>query len=149
MKSILKNKKIILLFRFILAFVFIYASIDKIINPIEFSNNIDNYHITPIFLNNIFALIIPWIELIVGCCLLFNILFEGAVNLTISLLVWFIFILTQALLRGIDLNCGCFDLLEKSNDVNLRLEMINRIVQDMIYLFMAFVLKIRNRVKWK
>ena len=147
MKSILKNKKIILLFRFILAFVFIYASIDKIINPIEFSNNIDNYHITPIFLNNIFALIIPWIELIVGCCLLFNILFEGAVNLTISLLVWFIFILTQALLRGIDLNCGCFDLLEKSNDVNLRLEMINRIVQDIIFLFMAFVLKIRNTVK--
>ena len=149
MKSILKNKKIILLFRFILAFVFIYASIDKIINPIEFSNNIDNYHITPIFLNNIFALIIPWIELIVGCCLLFNVLFDGAVNLTIGLLVWFIFILTQALLRGIDLNCGCFDLLEKSNDVNLRLEMINRIVQDIIFLFMAFVLKIRNRVKWK
>ena len=147
MKSILKNKKIILLFRFILAFVFIYASIDKIINPIEFSNNIDNYHITPIFLNNIFALIIPWIELIVGCCLFFNILFEGAVNLTIGLLVWFIFILTQALLRGIDLNCGCFDLLEKGNDVNLRLEMITRILQDIIFLFMAFILKIRNTSK--
>ena len=147
MKSILKNKKIILLFRFILAFIFIYASIDKIINPIEFSNNIDNYHITPILLNNIFALIIPWIELIVGCCLLFNVLFDGAVNLTIGLLVWFIFILMQALLRGIDLNCGCFDLLEKSNDVNLRLEMINRIVQDIIFLFMAFLLKIRNRLQ--
>ena len=68
--------------------------------------------------------------------LFFNVLFDGAVNLTIGLLVWFIFILMQALLRGIDLNCGCFDLLEKSNDVNLRLEMINRIVQDIIFLFM-------------
>ena len=73
MKSILKNKKIILLFRFILAFIFIYASIDKIINPIVFSNSIDNYHITPISLNNIFALVIPWIELVVGFCLLFNV----------------------------------------------------------------------------
>ena len=133
----------------ILAFIFIYASIDKIMNPIEFSNSIDNYHITPISLNNIFALIIPWVELIVGFCLLFNVLFHGAINITIGLLIWFIFILTQALLRGINLDCGCFDLLEKADDVNLRTEMINRIVQDIIFLLMAFVLKIRSKIKWK
>jgi len=149
MKNILKNKKIILLFRFILAFIFIYASIDKIINPIVFSNSIDNYHITPISLNNIFALLIPWIELVVGFCLLFNVFYGGAVNLTIGLLIWFIFILTQALFRGINLDCGCFDLLEKADDVNLRVGMINRIVQDIFFLLMAFVLKIRNNMKWK
>ena len=147
MKNILKNKKVILLFRCLLGFMFIYASVDKIIHPIDFSNNIDNYHITPIILNNIFALIVPWMELIIGLCLLFNILFDGAVNLTIGLLVWFIFILTQALFRGINLDCGCFDLLEKADDVNLRTEMINRIVQDIIFLLMAFVLKIRNKIK--
>ena len=149
MKNILKNNKILLLFRFILAFIFIYASIDKIMNPLEFSNSIDNYHITPISLNNIFALIVPWIELVVGFCLLFNVLFDGAVNLTIALMIWFIFILTQALFRGINLDCGCFDLLEKTDDVNLRAEMINRIVQDVFFLLMAFVLKMRDKIKWK
>ena len=58
-------------------------------------------------------------------------------------------LLTQALFRGIDLHCGCFDLLEKTNDVNLRVEMINRIVQDIILLFMAYILKIRDKIKWK
>ena len=147
MKKILKNQKLILLFRLILGFVFIYASIDKIINPMEFSDNIDNYHITPVFVNNIGALVLPWIELVVGVCLIFNVLFDGAVSITIVLLVWFIFILTQALFRGIDLHCGCFDLLEKTNDVNLRVEMINRIVQDIILLFMAYILKIRDKIK--
>ena len=147
MKYILKNNKILLLFRFILAFIFIYASIDKIMNPLEFSNSIDNYHITPISMNNIFALIVPWIELVVGFCLLFNVLFDGAVNLTIALMIWFIFILTQALFRGINLDCGCFDLLEKTDDVNLRAEMINRIVQDVFFLLMAFVLKMRDKIK--
>ena len=147
MKQIFLNKNVFLCFRIILSMVFIYASYDKIINPIAFSDTIDNYHITPIILNNIFALIIPWLELIIGFCLLFNVLFDGAVNLTIGLLIWFIFILIQALFRGIDLHCGCFDLLEKSNDVNLQLEMITRIVQDIIFLFMAFILKIRNTVK--
>ena len=147
MKQILLNKNVLLCFRIILSMVFIYASYDKIINPIAFSDAIDNYHITPIILNNIFALIIPWLELIIGLCLLFNVLFDGAVNLTIGLLIWFIFILIQALFRGIDLDCGCFDLLEKGNDVNLRLEMITRILQDIIFLFMAFILKIRNTSK--
>ena len=90
MKKILKNQKLILLFRLILGFVFIYASIDKIINPMEFSDNIDNYHITPVFVNNIGALVLPWIELVVGVCLIFNVLFDGAVSITIVLLVWFI-----------------------------------------------------------
>ena len=149
MNSIFKYSNFIIIARCILGIIFIYASIDKIIDPIAFSSSIDNYHITPIFLNNIFALIIPWIELIVGCCLLFNVLFDGAVNLTIGLLIWFILILTQALFRGINLDCGCFDLLEKADDVNLRTEMINRIIQDIIFLLMAFILKIRNKIKWK
>ena len=45
MKQILLNKNVILCFRIILSMVFIYASYDKIINPIAFSDTIDNYHI--------------------------------------------------------------------------------------------------------
>ena len=51
----LENPKLILLFRVILGIIFIYASIDKIIDPLKFSNTIDNYHITPVSLNNLAA----------------------------------------------------------------------------------------------
>ena len=36
----LENPKLILLFRVILGIIFIYASIDKIIDPLKFSNTI-------------------------------------------------------------------------------------------------------------
>ena len=62
---------IALLCRVILGIVLIYASIDKIIDPVSFSDSIDNYHISPYILNNIAALIIPWIELLIGLCLIF------------------------------------------------------------------------------
>ena len=74
MKHVFKYINMMLIARLILAFVFIYASIDKIIDPLSFSNTIDNYHISPYQLNNIAALIIPWLELIIGICLLINVL---------------------------------------------------------------------------
>ena len=140
------TEKITLLFRIILGVVFIYASIDKIINPLDFSNSIDNYNITPVQLNNLAALIIPWIELIVGLCLVLGILIRGSSVIVILLLLWFIFILSQALYRGINLDCGCFNLLDTSKDVNLRFEMFKRIAQDIILLFMVFYVKRNN--KW-
>ena len=66
MRSFFHNKKVVLICRFILGIIFIYASIDKIANPIEFSNAIDNYHIIPSQLSNLVALVIPWVELFIG-----------------------------------------------------------------------------------
>ena len=137
----LTNPKLILLFRIFLGIIFIYASIDKIIDPLKFSDAIDNYHITPIQLNNLAALIIPWIELVVGVFLILGIYVRGSSLIVISLLIWFIFILSQALVRGINVNCGCFNLAEQVNDVNLRADMIKRIIEDVVFILMAFLVK--------
>ena len=145
MNRLYENSKVILLARIILGIVFIYASIDKIANPIDFSNAIDNYHISPVQLNNLAALIIPWVELIVGICLIFGIFLEGASIISICLLIFFIFIISQAFARGIDLHCGCFDLAQKEvKDGNIKLEMIKRIVEDFVFLFLAIIIKKRK-----
>ena len=146
MKKILQHSNLVFIFRIILGITFIYASIDKIADPLTFSNSIDNYHITPVFLNNLFAIIIAILELILGLCLITGILIDGALSIIIFLLIWFVFIISQALVRGIDLHCGCFDLASKSiNDVNLRLEMFKRIIEDFVFLFMAFFIKYRKK----
>ena len=62
-----------LISRIILGIIFIYASYDKILNPVGFSENIHNFHVTPTAVENLAALIIPWIELIVGIFLIFGI----------------------------------------------------------------------------
>ena len=99
MKKILTNKYLLLIFRLCLGSVFIYASIDKIIDPRTFSNLIDNYHITPYLLNNIFALFIPWMELIIGVLIILKRYYQPSLEIMILLLLWFIFILSQAVLR--------------------------------------------------
>ena len=145
MRRLFKNSKVVLVSRIVLGLVFIYASIDKIINPLDFSNAIDNYHITPIMLNNIIALIIPWIELIIGICLITGVFLDGSSIISIILLLIFIFMISQALIRGIDLHCGCFDLTEKSaDDVNLKLKMFKRIIEDFVFLLLAFIIKNRD-----
>ena len=145
MNRLYENSKVVLLARIILGVVFIYASIDKIANPIDFSNAIDNYHISPVQLNNLAALIIPWVELVVGLFLVFGIFLEGSSLISICLLMFFIFIISQALVRGIDLHCGCFDLSQKAiSNENIKLEMIKRIIEDFVFLFLAFIVNKRK-----
>ena len=146
MKNIISNRYVVLLSRFILGVIFIYASIDKIIDPISFSATIDNYHISPYSLNNIAALVIPWIELIVGVFLIFGIFISGSSFIAILLLLFFIFILTQALLRGINVNCGCFDLnADTLEDSQLKIKMIRRILEDILFLGLAFIINKGNK----
>ena len=60
------NKYLIVGCRLILGAVFIYASYSKIIDPSKFSSTIDLYKATPISINNLIALIVPWVELLIA-----------------------------------------------------------------------------------
>ena len=144
----MKSLNITLIFRLIIGMIFIYASYDKIINPIDFSDNIHNYHVTPIFVENLAALIIPWIELIVGISLILGVFLDGAISITIALLIFFIFILSQAVFRGIDVHCGCFKSEADIGTTDLRMELIKRIIEDFILLGMSIAIKLRNKFKF-
>ena len=146
MKNIFKINNMMFIARLLLAFVFIYASIDKIIDPQSFSDNIDNYHISPYQFNNLAALVVPWLELIIGVCLLINVFLAGASFISIGLLVFFIFIISQALFRGINIDCGCFDLNSSNlDDIELRLKMIRRILEDFVFLGLAIFINLNSR----
>jgi len=126
--------------RIILGVVFIIASYHKILDPASFSNNIHNFHITPSAVENLAALSIPWLELILGVFLIFGVFLEGSISLTIGLYIFFIFILSQAVFRGIDVHCGCFKSIQNSDVANLRQDMLKRIVEDIIFLCMSVYL---------
>ena len=108
MRSILSNKYLLLLIRIFLAFIFIYAGVQKISNPSDFSQAIANYKLLPIGLVNIFALGLPWIEVISGILLLFGILVKENSFIISLLLAVFIGAIIISLARGLDITCGCF-----------------------------------------
>ena len=141
----LKSLNLPLIFRIILGVIFIYASYHKILDPVAFSDNIHNFHITPTFVENLVALIIPWMELIVGVFLIIGVFLEGSVSITISMLVFFIIILSQAVFRGIDVHCGCFKTEADVGVTDLRFELIRRIVEDFLLLGMAFVVRMGDK----
>lgn len=108
LKKILFNPCFTFLLRVVLGIVFIYASLDKIANPEQFSKAIRNYHFLPVIFINIFALVLPMAEILAGLCLLSGFLTRSSA-LTIGLLLFiFIIAISSALIRGIDINCGCF-----------------------------------------
>ena len=130
MMSLLKNKWVIFAFRISLGVVFLYASFEKIRDPGSFSANIQNYQILPYGITNLIAILLPWVELYVGACLILGVFVDGAVLLSAGMLVLFIVALGQALARGLDIECGCFS--QEGSLVGL-----NTLLRDLIWLAMA------------
>jgi len=134
---------LVLVSRLILGGVFIYASIDKIINPGDFAKIIGNYHVLPLGLENLVAIVLPWLELIAGVCLIIGVMVDGATILVVLMNIVFIFAITQALARGISIECGCFSV---SSDAGSTIG-IKTILRDIGYLFLAYIVyyrKVRN-----
>ena len=143
-----KNRIIEIVFRLILGVTFIYASIGKIVDPAQFSSAIHNFGVTPLYIENIIALYLPWLELIIGLGLILGIFYRASLNIIIVLLVLFTLLILQAYLLGKSIDCGCFVhemTLEKKSEV--RAHMLKRIVEDIILLAMAAFLKYRLIVK--
>ena len=139
MKKYFKGPLVILC-RLVLGGVFIYASLDKIANPAEFAKAIGNYHVLPFGLENLLALFLPWLELLTGIFLIAGIMVDGATILIISMNIVFIFAISQALARGISIECGCFSVsTEGGSNIGFQ-----TILRDFVYLIMAFIIFYRQ-----
>ena len=137
---------IALLCRVILGIVLIYASIDKIIHPVEFAKAIGNYNVLPFGLENLLGIVLPVLELLVGTCLVLGIMIDGAAIIAAGMMVVFIIAISQALFRGIDINCGCFKVTVENGGHQVG---IRRIIEDFIYLGMALIVLSRGERKWE
>jgi len=108
MTKITVNEKIIFLIRIIVGFVFVYASIHKIADPESFAKSIENYRILPLFSVNVVAIIVPWVELIVGLFLMFGVFIKASSSIATFLMLFFSLLVFVTIIRGIDISCGCF-----------------------------------------
>jgi len=124
---------IVLIARLLIGVILIYASVDKIANPAEFAQAIYNYHIISFGLENTMAVIIPWLELIIGLCLIFGIFIDGASFLVIVLMVTFITAISYAIISGYNIECGCG--LKPGELVGMK-----KIIEDFIYLILALII---------
>ncbi len=113
----MKGPLIPILVRFVLGVVFLYASLDKIIYPSAFAQTVHHYQVFPNLLVNLTAIVLPWLEMILGLFLISGIWLPGAVLLCNILLSAFLVLLLSAILRGLDIDCGCFVISRDSESV--------------------------------
>jgi putative oxidoreductase len=88
--------------------LFIYAGIVKIIDPVEFARDIDNYKMLPWRLGIFLALYLPWLEIFCGLALITRLLYRAGVFIVTALMTVFIVASIIAKARGLDVSCGCF-----------------------------------------
>ncbi len=109
----LKTPVIPLAVRLFLGFVFLYASVDKILHPAAFAETIYNYRILPECLIHWVAIILPWVELLLGCFLILRMWLPGGSFLSTLLLLIFLGSVAFNMARGLDIQCGCFSTSEE------------------------------------
>jgi uncharacterized membrane protein YphA (DoxX/SURF4 family) len=108
LKGIISSKYFVLAIRLVLGIVFIYAAIDKIAHPAGFAQSIYNYRMLPHGFINFMALTMPWLEIICGGLIVAGVFVRGSALLIGFMLLVFIVAISFALVRGLDISCGCF-----------------------------------------
>ncbi len=102
-------RRILTLFaRLMLGGIFIYASYDKIRHPAAFAKAVYNYQILPDGFINLTAIVLPWLELVLGSFLIIGFWLPGTVVICNLLLMTFTGALLFNMARGLDIGCGCF-----------------------------------------
>jgi uncharacterized membrane protein YphA (DoxX/SURF4 family) len=94
--------------RLLLGGIFIYASFPKLLRSDEFARLVNGYRILHPDLVNLVGVTLPWIEFVAGALLVIGILPRSSALVLAGLLALFIAAGGLALLRGLEIECGCF-----------------------------------------
>jgi putative oxidoreductase len=94
--------------RLLLAGVFLYAGYLKGSDPVAFAGQVAAYQVLPYAFNYLVAAMLPFVEVLCGVLLLINQRVRPALLVIFSLNTVFMIALVSLLLRGLDIDCGCF-----------------------------------------
>lgn len=120
--------------RLVLGGVLMWAGLAKISEPALFAMTVRAYNVLPNAFINGFAVVVPWMEIAAGACLLAGFWSRSGALAALALLWSFGVALVVNIYRGADLDCGCFGLDGTRGSLNAAL------VQDLLLIACSVVL---------
>ena len=130
-----KNRTVLLVFRIVLGGLFVYAGAVKALAPLDFAQGIRNYQLVGQSLSFIAALVLPWLEILAGAFLVAGVWKRGAALVVSGLLVFFIILTAVTMIRGLDIDCGCFGAIDRKAGLSVLLEDLGMLVLGLALLF--------------
>ena len=102
------RKFLALALRIVLGGVFLYAGGLKIADPAAFAGSVAAFKILPTFGNYLVAAVLPWMEVLCGLLLVIGVRNRPAATLILLMNLVFAVAIASAIIRGLDIDCGCF-----------------------------------------
>ena len=128
--------------RIALGAIFIYAALLKIADPVAFAGSVAAYRIVPYFASYLTAAVLPFLELLCGVLLVLGYRVKAGALIIAAMNLVFIAALASAIVRGLDIDCGCF---RQGGDKTSPWVAMAR---DVVFLAMALIaLKLETREK--
>ena len=131
----LKNKTLLVVFRLALGGLFVYAGVVKVLDPLDFAQNIRNYRLVGQSLSFMAAVVLPWLEILAGVALAAGIWKRASALIISGLLVFFIVLTLVTIARGLDVECGCFGALSRKSGFGVILEDLGMLFMGLVLLF--------------
>jgi putative oxidoreductase len=103
--------RLAILFRVVVGGIFLISGLAKLADPVRFLLTLREFQLLPGVLESFLAVYLPWLEFLLGLCLVFGILHRTASLLIAGLNGFFIVAIGSVMARGIEVDCGCFGLL--------------------------------------
>ncbi|HNZ03182.1 MAG TPA: MauE/DoxX family redox-associated membrane protein [Myxococcota bacterium] len=108
LNDVLTSSWLLVPMRLYIGVVFLVACVHKIVNPAMFAVDVATYQILPLYLINLMAIVLPWIELAAASMLILGFRARAAAVLTSGMMLVFIVAISVALSKGLQMSCGCF-----------------------------------------
>lgn len=128
MIKIFQNKYFLFTLRILLGALFIFSAATKMADLNYFVKSLENYKLLPAESLNLFALIIPWIELLIGIFLIIGFFVKESALIGSIMMIVFIIAIGISLARGLNIDCGCFGTVDGSKVG------ISKLIEDFIIL---------------
>ena len=92
----------------VMGVLFLVAALGKLSDLNAFAREVHNFRMLHPAMENVFALTLPWIELIAALSLLLGIRPRSGALVVAVLMSVFTVGVAQAIVRNLDITCGCF-----------------------------------------
>ena len=125
------------IFRIIIGGIFLVSGLAKISDPIRLIFTLRDFKLFPEIIVPFTAIYLPWLEFILGLLIIVGLLYRTSSLMLAFLNFAFMLAILSVIIRGIEVDCGCFGLLADMLKIPDMADM-KAVIRNMLFIGMCF-----------